>query len=320
MNIKPIIIVNGEPYSIFFEIFFKILKKNKFKKPLVFIGSNKLLKKQSDYFKYKLSTHEIDQDFDLKDLKKNKINIINVDFKFKTPFDEISDISNIYIKNCFEVTFRLAKKKKISGIINGPISKKHFLKKKYLGITEYIANKTNTKKFGMLIFNKKLSVSPITTHVPLKNVPKLVTKRKIIENVSLIKEFYKRYYKKNAAIGITGLNPHCESNFINSEDDKIIRPAIKSLSKKYSKVLGPFPADSLFMKNNIKKFDSIIGMYHDQVLTPLKSIHNFDAINITLGLPFLRISPDHGPNNTMIKKNKSNPKSLLMAIKFLDNL
>ena len=172
----------------------------------------------------------------------------------------------------------------------------------------------------MLIFNKKLSVSPITTHVPLKDVPKLVTKRKIIENVSLIKQFYKRYYKKNVAIGITGLNPHCESNFINSEDDKIIRPAIKGLSKKYSKVLGPFPADSLFMKNNIKKFDSIVGMYHDQVLTPLKSIHNFDAINITLGLPFLRISPDHGPNNTMIKKNKSNPKSLLMAIKFLDNL
>ena len=74
------------------------------------------------------------------------------------------------------------------------------------------------------------------------------------------------------------------------------------------------------MKNSIKKFDSIIGMYHDQVLTPLKSLHNFDAINITLGLPFLRISPDHGTNNRMIKKNKSNSKSLLMAIKFLDNL
>ena len=74
------------------------------------------------------------------------------------------------------------------------------------------------------------------------------------------------------------------------------------------------------MNNSIKKFDSIVGMYHDQVLTPLKSIHNFDAINITLGLPFLRISPDHGPNNMMIKKNKSNSKSLLLAIKFLDNL
>ena len=320
MNIKPIVIVNGEPYSIFFEIFFKVLKKNKFKRPLIFIGSYKLLKKQSDYFKFKLSAHEIEENFSFNDLKKNKINIINVNFEFKKTFDKITDISNPYIKNCFDISFRLAKKKKIFGIINGPISKKHFLRKKYLGITEYIAHKTKTKKFGMLIFNKNFSVSPITTHVPLKKVPKLVTKKKIIENVSLIKEFYKKYYKRNASIGITGLNPHCESNFINSEDDKIIRPTIKYLSKKYSKISGPFPADSLFMNNSIKKFDSIVGMYHDQVLTPLKSIHNFDAINITLGLPFLRISPDHGPNNMMIKKNKSNSKSLLLAIKFLDNL
>ena len=81
---------------------------------------------------------------------------------------------------------------------------------------------------------------------------------------------------------------------------------------------GPYPADSLFMKNNIKKFDVIIGMYHDQVLTPIKTIYNFDAINITLGLPFIRISPDHGTNNSMIGKNKSDPQSLISAIKFLD--
>ena len=69
------------------------------------------------------------------------------------------------------------------------------------------------------------------------------------------------------------------------------------MKKKYSNVSGPYPADSLFMKNNIKKFDVIVGMYHDQVLTPIKTIYNFDAINITLGLPFIRISPDHGTNN-----------------------
>ena len=82
---------------------------------------------------------------------------------------------------------------------------------------------------------------------------------------------------------------------------------------------GPYPADSLFMKNNIKKFDVMVGMYHDQVLTPIKTIYNFDAINITLGLPFLRISPDHGTNNNMIGKNKSDPQSLIAAIKFLDS-
>ncbi len=170
----------------------------------------------------------------------------------------------------------------------------------------------------MLIFNKKLSVSPISTHIPLKDVSKTITKNKIIDHVKMIKKFYKTFFKKNPKIAITGLNPHCESNYINSEEDKIIKPAIKYLNKFYSNVSGPYPTDSLFMINNIKKFDIVVGMYHDQVLTPIKTIYNFNAINITLGLPFIRISPDHGPNDKMIGKNKSNPQSLLSAINFLD--
>ena len=101
---------------------------------------------------------------------------------------------------------------------------------------------------------------------------------------------------------------------------KIIIPAIKSLRKKNIDINGPFPADTIFLKQNIKKFDVIIGMYHDQVLTPIKSIFGFNAINVTLGLPFIRISPDHGPNTEMIGKNRSNPQSLIKAISFLDKL
>ena len=213
----------------------------------------------------------------------------------------------------------LLKSKKFSGLINGPISKKHFLKGKYLGITEFLAQKTNTKNFVMLIFNKKLAVSPVSTHIPLKNVYKTISKKKIVNHVQVIKRFYKKYFKKDPKIAITGLNPHCESNFKTSEEDKIIKPSLKILKKIYSNVSGPYPADSLFMKNNIRKFDVMVGMYHDQVLTPIKTIYNFDAINITLGLPFLRISPDHGTNYNMIGKNKSDPQSLIAAIKFLDS-
>ena len=119
-------------------------------------------------------------------------------------------------------------------------------------------------------------------------------------------------------IGITGLNPHCESNFNQSEEDKIIIPAIKYLSKKKFKVSGPYPADTIFLNDKLKRFDVVIGMYHDQVLAPVKSIFGFNAINITLGLPFIRISPDHGPNIEMFLKNKSDPTSLIEAIKFLD--
>ena len=84
------------------------------------------------------------------------------------------------------------------------------------------------------------------------------------------------------------------------------------------KIYGPFAADTIFLKSFRKEYDVIIGMYHDQVLTPIKTIYDFKAINITLGLPFLRISPDHGPNETMIGKNKSDPKSLINSIKFLN--
>ena len=114
------------------------------------------------------------------------------------------------------------------------------------------------------------------------------------------------------------MNPHCESNFKNSEENATIIPIIKKIKNKKINIKGPFPADTIFMNNNLKNFDVIIGMYHDQVLSPMKALFGFDAINITLGLPFIRVSPDHGPNYSMIGKNKSNPKSVTTALKFLD--
>ena len=170
----------------------------------------------------------------------------------------------------------------------------------------------------MLIYNKQLSVSPITTHLPLKDVHKSISKTKIINQVKLIKSFYKKEFNKNPKIAITGLNPHCESNYKTSEEEKIIKPALKYLKKRGFKVSGPFPADTIFLKKISKKYDVIVGMYHDQVLSPLKTLFEFNAINITLGLPFIRISPDHGPNSSMLGKNLSNPESLIKAIKFFD--
>ena len=169
----------------------------------------------------------------------------------------------------------------------------------------------------MLIYNKLLSVSPITTHIPLKDVPKKISTKIILKKIITINKFYKNKLKKKPRFAVTGLNPHCESNFNNSEEDKIINPAIKIAKKKKINVEGPFAADTLFIKKNILKFDVVIGMYHDQVLTPIKTLYNFNAINITLGLPFIRISPDHGPNNNMIGQKKSDPTSLREALIFL---
>ena len=320
MKDKPIIIIAGEPYSIFSEILIKSLKKYSVKKPIIIIGSFNLIKNQINKLGYNFRPKKINFNNKIKNTKFNlsKINIIDVNFKYKKIFDKISKISNKYIFECFRLAIDISKKINVAGIINGPVSKKHLLDNKYPGITEFLAEKTNTKNYAMLIFDQNFSVSTITTHIPLKNVYKTISKKKIVNHVNFIKKFYKKYFKKDPKIAITGLNPHCESNFKTSEEDKIIKPSLKILKKKYSNVSGPYPADSLFMKNNLKNFDVVIGMYHDQVLTPAKALNDFNAINITLGLPFVRISPDHGTNNQMIGKNSSNPQSLIQAIKFLD--
>ena len=320
MKSKPILIVGGEPFSVFIEIFLKSISQKKIKKKLILIISKNLLTKQMKLLGFNFDINLINKNnIIFKDLSKKKINVIDVDFKFKKSFDKITDKSNSYINESFKIALDLIKSKKYSGLINGPISKKNFLKKKFNGVTEFLAYHLNKKdNVSMLIYNEKLSVSPITTHIALKDVYKKITKKKIIKNVELIKDFYIKKFNKNPKIAITGLNPHCESNYKSSEEERIIKPAIKYLMKKKYRIDGPFPADTIFLKEQSKKFDVVVGMYHDQVLVPAKTLFEFNSINITLGLPFVRISPDHGPNSRMLGKNTSNPKSLIKALEFLD--
>jgi len=319
MGKEPIIIVGGEPNSVFLEIFFKSLKTSTYKSPLIIITSKRLLQHQMKKLGFNFEINDINNELnDFSKLNNSKINLINVNYDFIKCFDKITNKSNKYIDKTFNTALNFIKQNNLSKFINGPVSKKSFLKGKTLGITEYLAKKTKSNEVAMLIFNKDLSVSPLTTHLALKDVYKEITKQKIYKQVNLINSFYKRKFNKLPKIAITGLNPHCESNFQDSEEDRIITPAIKKLRLKNTKINGPFPADTIFTKSLLKKYDVIIGMYHDQVLSPMKALFNFNAINITLGLPFIRVSPDHGPNHSMLGKNLSDPKSLIQALKFLD--
>ena len=319
MSYKPILIVAGEPNSIFFEILFKVIKTKKIKSPLILIASYKILSLQMK----KLNCNKNVKHLNLKKIKNYKlnnksINLINVEYNQKKAFEKISDKSNVYIRKCFEIAIDLVKSNFSNKLINGPISKKNFLKNKFLGITEFFAKKFKKKKIAMLIFNNNLSVSPVTTHLPLKRVSKTINKKLITEKVLLIDDFYSTYIGYKPKIAITGLNPHCESISKFNEDDKIIRPTIKNLVKKKLKVSGPYAADTIFLKKNRRKFDVILGMYHDQVLGPFKALYKFNAINLTLGLKYLRVSPDHGVAINLIGKNKANPTSLLECVKFLN--
>ncbi len=177
MKNNPLLIVLGEPNSIFSEILFKTYKKKiiqKFNRPIIIIGSENLLKLQMKFLKYSIKIQKINA-LDLKNSKLSKkyINIINVEYKFKKIFGKISRNSNNYINDCFKIALKLLSEKSAFALINGPVSKTHFLEKKYLGITEYLANKTNIKKKPtMLIYNPSFSVCPITTHLPINRVTK----------------------------------------------------------------------------------------------------------------------------------------------------
>ncbi len=312
MSIDHIIIVTAEPKSVFLETIFKYFKSKKIKlskKIVTFIGSKSFIESEAKKNGFKILLNEV---LDIKYSKKNKFNIINIPHKLNLKKNNFSS----YIADSFQKSLSILKVNKKAVLFNGPINKYFFLKKKYFGMTEYLAKKTSTKNPIMLIYNKKISVSPITTHLPIKQVAKNITKIKIIKNVKLIINFYKKNLRIKPKIAILGLNPHCETIEDIGEEKKIIIPAIKKLRKERIFVKGPFSADTFFIKKNIDEFDVVIGMYHDQVLTPLKTLFNFDAINLTIGLPFIRVSPDHGPNVKMFGKNKSDPASIHCAMEF----
>ena len=204
------------------------------------------------------------------------------------------------------------------GLINCPINK-NLLGTNKIGVTEYLAKKCKVKNNSEVMFlrNKKISVSPITTHLDLKDVSRKLNTKTIVNKIKTIDLWFKKKFKKKPKIGIMGLNPHNAEMRKNSEEKTIIIPAITKLKRLKLKVFGPLVADTLFIQD-YQKFDVLVGMYHDQVITPFKTIFKFDAINITLGLKYLRVSPDHGTATNLIGKNKSNCLSLVKCIEFVN--
>jgi 4-hydroxythreonine-4-phosphate dehydrogenase len=314
---SSIIIILGEPNSISSEIFLKSLNYiKKTKLNFIIIGNYSLLKKQAKYLNFKINVKF--KLSEIKSLENVKFNFINIDYEQSKPFNLKINNSDTFVKKCFEHAVILLKKKLATGLINLPINKSKFTKNKYKGITEYIADKTNNRnKENMLLFNENFSVLPLTTHIPLKKVYKEISYKKIEKACKNINNFYlKTIKRKKFKIGILGLNPHNgENGYIGNEEKKIIIPAINKLKKKYP-IIGPLSPDTSFLQREKLQIDVLIGHYHDQILTTFKTKFDFNAINITIGLPFIRISPDHGIGTGIIGKGIANPKSFKKAVKF----
>ncbi len=316
---KKIILIASDPNSINTEIIYKTWKKisTKEKKLIYVIGNIDLINKQFKRMKVNLPILKVDR-LNHNNIS-NKLKVINIPLRFKDPFNVSLVNSRKYIAKSFSTAHRLCYDSVVGGMINCPTDKKLLHKSKIIGVTELLSsmNKLPKNSEVMCIYNEKISVVPLTTHINLRKISKSISKNIIIKKMITLRKDYRKKFNIDPKIAVLGLNPHNAEQDKYSEERKIIKPSILFLKKRGFKIEGPYSADTIFI-SNYKKFDVIVGMYHDQVLAPFKSLFHFNAINITLGLNYLRLSPDHGPARDIICKNKANYFSLLKCVKFIN--
>jgi len=220
---------------------------------------------------------------------------------------------------CIKTAVDLIKRGKADALVTAPINKEAagLAGFKFPGHTEYLAYLTGTKKFAMMLAVDKLRVVLATRHIALKDVAKRLNSRQIYDAIILTSATLKKYFKiKNPKIAVCALNPHAGENGLFSDEEKrIIMPAIRNAARTIKNITGPMAADALFYRAYRGEFDAEIAMYHDQGLIPLKMAGRDSAVNITLGLPFIRTSPAHGTAFDIAGKGIADPSSMIEAIK-----
>ena len=244
----------------------------------------------------------------LKDSRiKGLANFFIIESRDKTGFGAIKKAAEI-LKKC-----------EADGIVTAPVNKSAINKSgiPFKGHTEFFARITHTKKFAMMLCCDSLRVTLVTRHVALKKVPGILTKEKILDAIVLTDQALRRYFAiQRPKIGVSCLNPHCgEDGLIGTEEKEIIAPAIESIRSKIPGIQGILPADAIFHMAYNGKLDAVISMYHDQGLGPFKMVAFEKGVNITLGLPFVRTSPDHGTAYDIARKGIADPTSMKEAIK-----
>ncbi len=206
----------------------------------------------------------------------------------------------------------------LDAMVTAPVCKEGFHKAgiNLPGHTELLAELTNTQNFGMMLMGGGLRVMLVTRHLPISKVPGALTNKNICEHIELTGEALKLFGLQKGRIGVCGLNPHAgDGGVLGREEIELINPAIKAARKKGFNVSDAVPADTLFYEALRGDYDAVVAMYHDQGLGPLKMIGFDEGINVTLGLPIIRTSPDHGTAFGIAGKNEASPKSMKCAIK-----
>ena len=324
---KRILITAGEPASISSEITIKAITqlKKESKSELILITDPSLIKHEIKNLNKTAELNILDKKLNFKDYKNNFINIIPIQLSEKTIPGILNKKNSDFVLKSIKMSVDFLLQKKANAVVTNPINK--FIMKsnnfKFNGHTEYLGHLSKfNKKPIMMLESDKLRVVPLTTHIPISSVSKKLNKKMIIEKINILNDELINIYKiKNPKIYISGLNPHSgDGGKIGKEELTLINPAIRKLEELGLNVQGPFPGDTLFQKNKIKEYDVAVCMYHDQALIPIKTLYSGNIINTTLGLDFIRTSPDHGTALDIAGKKKADPNSLILAIKKAEDL
>lgn len=308
---KTVIITMGDPSGIGPEIIAKSLLSHKISRRIKFvvIGDSFVFKKVIRH--RNLSRANIE----FVDLN----NVCKKNFSFGKVKAEYGRAALEYI----DVALNLMKKEDLKALVTAPVSKASIalINNNFFGQTEYLAAKSHTKHFAMLLANNKLKIALVSRHIPLKDVAKTITVEDICQTARLTNKFLKKFYLiREPDIAICSLNPHSGDNgLIGKEEITKIIPAVNRL-KNSLKCFGPYPGDSLFDLALKDKVDAVVAMYHDQALIPLKITGMMHAVNITIGLPFVRTSPLHGVAFDIAGKNQADPSSMIVAINTVHTL
>ena len=314
---NKIVITLGDPAGIGPDLGVLLAQKN-LNKNIIIISDPTLLIDSASRLKKKIKLNIL-KNIESKTFSGEKIiNVLPVKLNVKNNPGKLNPSNSGYVINTIKMAALLCLEKKVKCMVTGPISKSVLNDGgfKISGHTEFLAKICKSKSV-MMLMNSYMKVALHTTHVPLKNVNRYITKSSLIETIEIINKDLKKKFKiNNPKILVTGLNPHAgEDGLLGNEDENIIKHAVKTMRKKHIKVDGPIPADTAFIKKNIKVYDIILTMYHDQGL-PVIKFNNFKkTVNVTLGLPIIRVSVDHGTALDLVGTGKIDTSSFLEAIK-----
>ncbi len=302
-----IIITCGDPNGIGIEIFLKALKQIDFFDNLIFVGKRKILEYYSNLLNINLPP----------------LDIVEIDEEYRLCPGKIETVNGKFSGKCIEKAVELIQKGAAQALITLPICKENFQKSGYSfeGHTDFLKHLTKSKKTLMMFYSPSFSVLLHTIHIPLKSVFKHINKEEIQSNIKFAYNEIKEKLKfQNAEFFVCGLNPHAGENGHIGTEDFEIKKAIKHLIKEGLPVKGVFPADTLFSKLKHNPEQIVYAMYHDQGLIGIKTKHPEQSINITLGLPFLRLSVSHGTAFDIAGKGLANYNNLLFVLFTLKKL